>query len=165
MGKITACYSEAMRKNYLWLFLVLFLIPLAWSTPTVSFQEKLDQSDHQLLPCPTSPNCVSSLGTDPKHRVEPFLLAETAEDSWTKIIGIVSAIPRSKIVKQETGYLHIEVRSLIFRFVDHLELIANLESNHVDVRSASVLGYSDLGVNRKRVEMLRAQFKDAGLLE
>ena len=124
-----------------------------------------DQTDHPLTPCPASPNCVSSLATDDKHKVEPFMLAEVSEDSWKKITTIVTAIPRSKIVEEKTGYLHAEVRSLILRFVDHLELAVDQGSNRVDVRSASTLGYSDLGVNRKRVEMLRTQFKDAGLLQ
>ena len=130
-----------------------------------------DQTNHPLTPCPASPNCVSSLATDTKHRVEPYMLAEAAEDSkgtessWAKITTIVAGLPRSKIVEQKAGYLHVEISSLIFRFVDHLELAAEAGTQRVDVRSASTLGYSDLGVNRKRVEMLRAQFKDAGLLQ
>ncbi len=121
-------------------------------------------SSHQLAPCPASPNCVSSLATDPKHRVEPFMLASTVDKSWPDLKAVVLDLPRSKLVAEQQGYLHVEVRSLILRFVDHLELGAEQGTNRVDVRSASSLGYSDLGVNRKRVETLRAQLRNAGLL-
>ena len=123
-----------------------------------------DQSEH-LFPCPASPNCVSSLATDDAHRVEAFTLTRPASDAWPEIKALVLSLPRSKVVEEKPGYLHVEVRSLLFRFVDHLELAAEPESKRVDVRSASVMGYSDLGVNRKRVETLRARLKEAGLLD
>ena len=123
-----------------------------------------DQSERQLSPCPASPNCVSSLATDDAHKVEAFTLTKPASDAWPEIKALVLSLPRSKLVEEKPGYLHVEVRSLLFRFVDHLELAAEPEGERLDVRSASVLGYSDLGVNRKRVEALRARLKEAGLL-
>ena len=46
----------------------------------------------------------------------------------------------------------------MFRFVDDLECRLDAENRVIHVRSASRVGYSDLGVNRKRVERLRARF-------
>ncbi len=120
---------------------------------------------HKLAPCPASPNCVSSLAEDDKHRIEPFILSQTLAASWPALVDIVSKQPRTRIVDSQPGYLHAEVRSLIFRFLDHLELSGDANGYRLDVRSASVTGYSDLGVNRKRVETLRRAFEAQGLLK
>ncbi len=124
-----------------------------------------DQSESPLSPCPMSPNCVSSLATDDVHKIEAFTLTRPVSDAWPEIKAIVLSLPRSKVVEEKPGYLHVEIRSLVFRFVDHLELAAEPASTRVDIRSASARGYSDLGVNRKRIEALRARLKKAGQLQ
>ena len=53
-------------------------------------------------------------------------------------------------------YLHAECRSALFGFVDDLELHLRASDGIIAVRSASRLGYGDLGVNRRRVESLRS---------
>jgi uncharacterized protein (DUF1499 family) len=69
-------------------------------------------------------------------------------------------MPGARIISDEDGYLHAEFRSRVFRFVDDVELLMDEAGHKIDVRSASRLGYSDLGVNRRRVEQLRARFAD-----
>jgi uncharacterized protein (DUF1499 family) len=105
-------------------------------------------------PCPEKPNCVSSLAEDADHRVAPFLL-NGPNPSWSAVRAAVAAMPRTAIVEEGHGYLHAECTSRIFRFVDDLELLRNEAGDRVDVRSASRVGYGDMGVNRERVEKLR----------
>ena len=112
--------------------------------------------------CPNKPNCVSSLASDADHRVEPFALA--GEKGWAALRGVVAAMPRTKIVDERPGYLHAECTSRIFRFVDDLELQRSEAGDRVDVRSASRVGYGDMGVNRKRVESLREAAAAAGAI-
>ncbi|CAB1059228.1 hypothetical protein D1BOALGB6SA_3986 [Olavius sp. associated proteobacterium Delta 1] len=50
--------------------------------------------------------------------------------------------------------------SLIFQFVDDVELLFSDEKNLIHVKSASRIGYSDLGANRKRVERIRLAFEN-----
>lgn len=110
----------------------------------------------RLAECPDRPNCVSSQAEDGEHRVEPLPLAgdpETAMERWR---GAVESMARTRVVTFDPGrYLHAESTSLIFRFVDDLELLADPAEGVVHVRSASRVGHSDLGVNRRRVEELR----------
>jgi len=54
-------------------------------------------------------------------------------------------------------YLHAEFRSAVFGFVDDVEFYVSPPGT-LQVRSASRTGYSDFGVNRERVETLRARF-------
>ena len=68
--------------------------------------------------------------------------------------------PRITIVREEEGYMHAEARSLLFRFVDDVEFLLDADNRLIHVRSASRTGYSDLGVNRRRVERIRTAFEN-----
>ena len=109
-----------------------------------------------LAPCPSSPNCVSSDAGDGEHHVTHFLLALAPEKAWPVARELVSGPPRTHIVTERADYLHAEGRSFLFGFVDDLELQLRPGEGIVAVRSASRLGYSDFGVNRRRIEDLRA---------
>ena len=115
-------------------------------------------SDNRLSPCPKSPNCVSSLSEDKSHYVEPLKYEGTLEDAREKLISIINAMKRSEIVTAETDYIHATFKSLLFRFVDDVEFSFDDQKKVIDVRSASRTGYSDLGVNRRRVEEIRRRF-------
>ena len=56
--------------------------------------------------------------------------------------------------------LHAEATSFLFRFVDDIELYFPVSEKVIHVRSASRAGYSDLGVNRTRVEEIRKRFPE-----
>jgi len=118
-----------------------------------------------LAACPSSPNCVSSQASDAGHRVEPFALRVPGADAWAAAKRAVEAMPRTRIVDDRPGYLRAEATSLLFRFVDDLELALAEDGRRLDVRSASRVGYSDLGANRKRVEALRAALRADGVVE
>ena len=69
---------------------------------------------------------------------------------------IIESMPRTHIVAASSMALHAEFTSLIFRFIDDVDL--QLDGRVVQIRSASRAGYSDLGVNRRRVEAIRRAF-------
>ena len=105
--------------------------------------------------CPSSPNCVSSDATDSRHRIPALQLAVAPAEAWRSVREVVMKLPRTRIVDETEDYLHAEYRSAVFGFVDDLELQLRPSERIIAVRSASRLGYSDLGVNRRRVEALR----------
>jgi uncharacterized protein (DUF1499 family) len=112
----------------------------------------------QLRPCPSSPNCVSSeSGTATEKLVAPFP-APAGPAELARLRGIVAAWPRTTVITESDGYLHAESRSRIMRFVDDVEFRYDAAAGVIHVRSASRLGESDLGVNRKRVEGLREKW-------
>lgn len=112
--------------------------------------------DGKLAPCPASPNCVSSQSADRDHAVEPFPFDRTPAEAMADLKKVLSAMPRVKIVTTTEFYLHAEFTSALFRFVDDVEFWCDESSKVIHLRSASRLGSSDLGVNRKRVEHLRS---------
>jgi uncharacterized protein (DUF1499 family) len=114
-----------------------------------------------LKDCPDRPNCVSSISKNQDRHVAPFAYACERRQAVEALRQILSLQKRATIVEKREDYLRAEFRSKIFRFVDDVEFYFPVDQPLVHVRSASRLGYSDLGVNRKRVETLRASFSDA----
>ena len=124
----------------------------------------LGVKDGRLAPCRPSPHCVSSDAADARHFVAAFHLALPLVEAWPRLREIVGALPRTEIISETSEYLHAECRSAVFGFVDDLELHARPAQNLIAVRSAARLGYSDFGVNRGRVEKLRALLLDRGVI-
>jgi uncharacterized protein (DUF1499 family) len=121
-------------------------------------QAALGVRDGRLAPCPASPNCVSSQAGDEVHRVPPIPFTGTAGAAIDRLAGIVRSLPRASVITATKTYLHAEFRSAVFRFVDDVEFLADEPAGVIQVRSASRVGSSDLGVNRKRVETIRARW-------
>lgn len=123
--------------------------------------------EDRLQPCGTAPNCVSSDhdAHQPNHHVAPLRLLEEATSAWPAVLEAVTELPRTRIIVSDGPYCHAVSHSRVFRFVDDLELHLRPEEQSIAVRSASRVGYSDLGVNRARVEELRQLLASRGLVE
>ena len=142
--------TSTMRALVLFLFLM-SLLSCAGVRPTT-----LGITEARFAPCPSSPNCVSSDDTDAAHRIAPLALAVSAPEAWEAARATVAALPRTRIITETTEYLHAECSSALFGFVDDLELHLRSAQGIIAVRSASRIGYGDLGVNRRRVERIRS---------
>jgi len=119
----------------------------------------------ELRDCGHRPNCVSSNASNPRRRVGPWRLRTEPEAAWQTVRALVAETPRTQIIAEEAWYLHAEARSRLLRFVDDLELALDPEERLLAVRSASRLGYSDRGVNRRRVERLRELLVERQVIE
>jgi uncharacterized protein (DUF1499 family) len=112
----------------------------------------------QLKACPDSPNCVCSEHEDGNHEIAPLAFSGDPDLAWADVMAAVNSLPRTTIVESGAASLQAESRSLLFRFVDDLELRLDADAGVIHVRSASRVGYGDMGVNRRRVEQLRGEF-------
>ena len=116
--------------------------------------------------CPSSPNCVSSRAADRDHRIDPIPLGPvTPAAAWELIEQALAKEPRLRVADRRRAqwYLRAEAASRIFGFVDDVEFQIDPDRNLVEIRSASRVGYWDLGVNRRRVERLRETLRASGL--
>ena len=111
--------------------------------------------DGQLAACPDSPNCVSTFSVSTEHQMDPIPFRGSTDHLVEKLKSIVGQLPRTRVVRQTDNYLHVECRSFWFRFVDDVEFLIDAEQKLIHFRSASRVGYSDLGVNRRRMETLQ----------
>lgn len=122
----------------------------------------LGVTDGSLSPCPSSPNCVSSQSQDSKHRIDPFRFDGTPIEAMQQLKAIIEELPRTQVITATDDYLYVEFTSALMGFVDDVEFYIDSEANVIQVRSASRLGESDLGVNRKRIEAIRKKFNGLG---
>ena len=116
----------------------------------------------KLKECPDSPNCVNSQDQDKKHFIEPIIIRATSLEAKKYILIALEELKQSKVVVIENNYIRAEFVSKVFRFVDDVEFyFPDKNSNEllIHVRSASRIGYSDLGVNRKRIENIRKKIQ------
>ena len=106
----------------------------------------------------------SSDAADSTHSIATFALAIPSRDAWLAVRGSVESLPRTKIIAETDDYLPAECTSAFFGFIDDLELHLRTTEKVIAVRSASRLGYSDLGVNRQRIEDLRTLLIKQGIV-
>ena len=110
----------------------------------------------QLPPCPSSPNCVSTQAQDAGHAIAPIRYRKSRAEAKEALKEVIRSLPRTKLVEEDESYLHYEFTSLLLRFVDDVEFVFDDETKTIHFRSASRTGYGDLGVNRTRMEQVRA---------
>jgi uncharacterized protein (DUF1499 family) len=120
---------------------------------------RLGLSDGRLSDCPDKPNCVNSQAGDARHAIEPLPLKTSAAAALEILQALMQQQDRAKIVVAGDNYLHVEFRSPLFRFVDDVEFVIDEPQGLIHFRSASRVGYSDLGANRKRMEKIRLEFQ------
>jgi uncharacterized protein (DUF1499 family) len=120
-----------------------------WRRPT-----NLGVRNGRLAPCRRTPNCVSSQSDpqDREHYIAPLAFRGTLDE----LRRAVQSMERATVVRAEGSYLYAEFRTRLMRYVDDVELYYDASAGLVHVRSASRLGRRDFGVNRRRVEALRA---------
>lgn len=112
-----------------------------------------------VMTCPDKPNCVSSLDSASSHYIEPYTYSDSADVAMQRLKQAILSEERIAIIKEDSEYLHLEARSFIFRFVDDVQFKQLPKEGLIHIRSASRTGYSDLGVNRRRLERIRKLFQ------
>jgi uncharacterized protein (DUF1499 family) len=115
----------------------------------------------RLLTCPDSPNCVCSYDTDTQHGIAAIAYTKSKAEAMTLLKQVIQAMERSAIVTESADYLYAEFTSKLRGYVDDVEFY--FDGSVIQVRSASRLGKSDLGVNRQRVEAIRSALQAAGV--
>ena len=118
-----------------------FLICLNFLLPSKSFASHL-----KLEPCVEVAHCV-------REEWE----VKSIEEPFEEIKTLIENSPRTEIVEIDGDYLHAESTSKWMKYVDDLEVSFLPESNILSIRSESRVGESDLGVNQKRVDLLKSK--------
>ena len=148
-----------MLRIALTLTAILFLLLIGrfvFLSMTTQPPDTLGTAQGRLAPCPKTPNCVSSQAERESQRLDALVVNASIDEAMATALRAIESMPGSRIVTSDDGYLHVEFKSRVFRFVDDLELSYDPNVPGFQVRSASRVGRSDLGANRKRVEALRA---------
>jgi uncharacterized protein (DUF1499 family) len=139
------------------IFLILtsnfYNIPTTWATD-------LGVSNAHLTSCPSSPNCVVSQDADSKHSIDPITYHVDRNTARQTLLKVLTVVPRTHVAEQSDNYVHVLSKSRIFGFVDDVEFYFPTNEDVIHIRSASRIGDSDLGVNRRRLEQIRLALGD-----
>ena len=135
---------------------LLIMVGILMIMSSCAFNQGMPEND---VSCPDAPKCVSSQVQDQRHFIEPFTFDDQAVDAMLRLKAALLSEKRVTIVIEQPTYLRAEVRSLIFRFVDDVEFTLLPEQGLVQIRSSARIGYSDFGVNRRRIERIRQLFQ------
>ena len=128
----------------------------SWKRP-----DYLGVKDGRLARPKSTPNCVSSQAdpADAEHYIAPIAYKGGAAEAMAAVRKAVESMEGSTVVRQEGAYLYAEYRTRLLKYVDDVEFVFDEKAGVVHVRSASRLGRRDFGVNRARVEALRARIE------
>ena len=133
-----------------------------------SAPQNLGVRDGRLKPPSRTPNSVSSQAAlDSDHpmreyaQLAPLPLHGDGAATLARLRAIVQALPGAKIVRSDPDYLYAQFTSRAMGFVDDTEFWFDPSAGAVQVRSSSRVGRKDYGVNRARIEAIRAQLASA----
>jgi len=121
--------------------------------------QELRPSAGRLPACPESPNCVSTQATRADQKMEPIRVSGDPAEAFQRLVKLVQGQTRTKLVEQTENYAHFECSTLVFRFVDDVQFLLDREEGLIHFRSASRVGHSDLGTNRRRMTSIVKKFE------
>jgi uncharacterized protein (DUF1499 family) len=137
----------------------IFILMVLMTSCSGKRPQNIGIKEKRLFPCPDKPNCVSSFETGGTHGIKPLGYTGDFAPVMEKLAAVIRDFPRAAIVTKEGNYIHAEFKSLVFRFIDDVEFLVVDDKKIIHIRSASRTGYSDFGVNRKRIEKIRKLFQ------
>jgi uncharacterized protein (DUF1499 family) len=113
----------------------------------------------QFARCPERPNCVSTKNSSIENTIKPIYYKGSHENAKQSLLLVIKTFESAKVKKKQDKFIHVEFTSNIFKFIDDVEFYLT-EQGVIHFRSASRIGHSDLGVNRRRVEKIRIAFNN-----
>ncbi|MBA2174634.1 DUF1499 domain-containing protein [Halobacillus locisalis] len=117
--------------------------------------------DGRLAACPQSPNCVSTQAEDESKQMSPLPFHGGLNETKKLVKELIHQMDRTSLEDDSENYLHVIVTSKILKFKDDVEFYFDETGQVVHFRSASRTGYSDFGVNRKRMESFSESYDRA----
>ena len=143
--------------KYTHLILIASIQPAGINQPPMGANDQM--TNPRITPCPNTPNCVSSLDRKGDRFVAPLDYEGRLEDAKERLLQVIRSLPRAQVQEDRETYVRVVFTSFLMRFKDDVEFLFDDRVKQVHVKSASRVGYSDLGVNRRRVEKIREHFQ------
>lgn len=143
------------KQNHVVLIILFMLTGCSGTKPDLGLH------NGELMPCPKTPNCVNSQTADENHYIQSIHYTGTQEEAHDHLLQILDSEKRAVLLAVQQNYIRATFTSALFRFVDDVEFYFPEEQvgeSVIHIRSASRVGYSDFGANRKRLEGIRSKF-------
>lgn len=135
------------------IFIVILLTGCGRTVP-----EGLGVIDNKLVECPDSPNCVSTQTKKEDAQIDPIKYKVDDATAYKLLLQVVEGNKLANVISKTNNYIHAAYFTKSKIFIDDVEFYIDAEANLIHFRSASRVGHSDLGANRKRMEKIRNEF-------
>jgi uncharacterized protein (DUF1499 family) len=161
-GRVKLIAKRGLQSITLAIVLIL-ITNLIFPAATWADSSSLGVNNGYLTSCPASPNCVVSQNASDNHAIEPIVYHVDRDKAREILLKVLTVVPRTQVVEQTDNYIHALSKSRIFKFVDDVEFYLPPDESVIHMRSASRIGDSDLGVNRRRLEQIRLALQDLNI--
>ncbi|MFN6461685.1 MAG: DUF1499 domain-containing protein [Nostoc sp. DedVER02] len=160
MSHLLKSFQQRFFQTITFAILLTLISSLIFPATTWAASSRLGVDNGYLSSCPASDNCVVSQNADSKHAIDPISYHRDHDAAREILLKVLSVVPRTEVIEQTPNYIHALSKSRIFKFVDDVEFYLPPNESVIHLRSASRVGESDLGVNRRRMEQIRLALLD-----
>lgn len=160
MARSFEAFQKILKTNTSKLTLIVAVL-VAMSSCAVT--QHVDTTDMTDMKCPSTPKCVSSEESNTSQVIERFSFNDEPKQAMVRLKAALLSESRVTIIHEQPNMLSAEVRSSVFGFVDDVRFVLLPGQGVIQVRSSARMGYSDLGVNRRRIERVRKVFNEGDL--
>lgn len=140
------------------IFIALTSIIILMSSCGRTMPEGLGLNDNKLTECPDSPNCVSTQSKKEEAKMEPIRYTINDETAYKLLLQVIEGNKLANVVTKTNNYIHAAYHTKSKIFIDDVEFYIDADANLIHFRSASRVGHSDLGANRKRMDIIKNEF-------
>ncbi len=162
MSRLLTAIAQRLLSR-IFIILLTLISSLILPAATWAVASGLGVNNGHLTACPASNNCVLSQDADPKHAIDPIAYHVDRNAARETLLKVLTVVPRTEVIEETPNYIHATSKSRIFKFVDDVEFYFPANESVIHLRSASRVGESDLGVNRRRVEQIRLALRDLNI--
>ena len=107
----------------------------------------------RLKKCPSSPNCVCTIDAEvSKKKMDALSYSGSMSDAKTAVKEMIDAMKNTQLQAEEADYLHFTFKTSLGGFIDDVEFEFDDANKKINFRSASRVGYSDMGANKRRMK-------------
>ncbi|MEH1779261.1 MAG: DUF1499 domain-containing protein [Nostoc sp.] len=163
MSRLLTSITQRLLWSVTFAILLTLISSFIFTGATWAASSALGVDNGHLSSCPASDNCVVSQNADKKHAIDPIPYHVDRDVAKETLLKVISVVPRTEVIEQTDNYIHALSKSRIFKFVDDVEFYLPPNESVIHLRSASRVGESDLGVNRRRVEQIRLALRDLNI--
>ncbi len=163
MSHLLTAFRQRFLRSITFVILLTLISSFILPAATWAASSGLGVDNGHLTSCPASNNCVVSQNADPKHAIDPIAYHVDRDAARKTLLKVLTVVPRTEVIEETDNYIHALSKSRIFKFVDDVEFYFPPNESVIHLRSASRIGESDLGVNRRRVEQIRLALRDLNI--
>ena len=147
-------------NTFLILTLLLLSLSLLGNQAMASQTSNQNLNEIPLKKCPEKPNCINTEYPDNTNHYLPAIdFPDSKQEQLMAQARTLILQMGGTVIKEDNHYLAATFTSSLFKFVDDFELRQDNTTHQLHIRSASRTGYSDFGVNKRRVKKFSDQFK------